>query len=364
MANNSKRNPLSFMTLNVRHDNHEHSQKTVFATPPIKQNPFDPQEFLGEQPWSIRKWKILDTILLFMPDESVLHQIQDLEALLGNDYQWVGVGREDGDKQGEMAAIFYKTEILTIEDWKTVWLSETPEKVASIGWDARHSRTATQVLFKKTQDETKFTVFNVHMDHVGVQAREESCKLILERARMVSSEGPVFLMGDFNSTRQESAYQVLVGHENQEETDTLSNLEELNNVCASAFVNKSGVPIRTAEGSITLPTHRVLRPGRVLENMKRQHDYFKDTRYELLTRLKSKGAPGTVSGPFGYRDTLTSFNAGDEDVSRAPLCIDFILVLHDPQTQLQVNHHAVLPNQFDDGLYLTDHRPVLAKISW
>ncbi|KAG1449420.1 hypothetical protein G6F56_008647 [Rhizopus delemar] len=109
MANNSKRNPLSFMTLNVRHDNHEHSQKTVFATPPIKQNPFDPQEFLGEQPWSIRKWKILDTILLFMPDESVLHQIQDLEALLGNDYQWVGVGREDGDKQGEMAAIFYKT---------------------------------------------------------------------------------------------------------------------------------------------------------------------------------------------------------------------------------------------------------------
>lgn len=88
MANNSKRNPLSFMTLNVRHDNHEHSQKTVFATPPIKQNPFDPQEFLGEQPWSIRKWKILDTILLFMPDVIGLQVKFFICILLLN---WLGI---------------------------------------------------------------------------------------------------------------------------------------------------------------------------------------------------------------------------------------------------------------------------------
>jgi hypothetical protein len=32
----------------------------------------------------------------------------DLEALLSEEYKWVGVGREDGDKEGEIAAIFYK----------------------------------------------------------------------------------------------------------------------------------------------------------------------------------------------------------------------------------------------------------------
>lgn len=40
--------------------------------------------------------------------EPVYHQLQDLEALIGDEYEWVGAGRNDGDKQGEFSAIFYK----------------------------------------------------------------------------------------------------------------------------------------------------------------------------------------------------------------------------------------------------------------
>ncbi|CEI96916.1 hypothetical protein RMCBS344292_11059 [Rhizopus microsporus] len=134
-TNNTQKKLISFITLNVRHDHHQNSTLSPFAAPPTKENPFDPKEFYGEQPWSIRKWK-----------ETVYHQILDLETLLGEEYKWVGVGREDGDKEGEISAIFYKSDVLSIESWKTVWLSETPENVGSIGWDARHSRTATQVL--------------------------------------------------------------------------------------------------------------------------------------------------------------------------------------------------------------------------
>jgi len=38
----------------------------------------------------------------------VLHQLQDIQALLDDEYQWVGVGRIDGEKDGEVSAVFYK----------------------------------------------------------------------------------------------------------------------------------------------------------------------------------------------------------------------------------------------------------------
>jgi len=59
---------INFMTFNVRHDHHGHSDTTAFATPPVRERPLEKEEFGGEQPWSIRKWKIVDTILLYSPD--------------------------------------------------------------------------------------------------------------------------------------------------------------------------------------------------------------------------------------------------------------------------------------------------------
>ncbi|CAO0797341.1 unnamed protein product [Mucor circinelloides] len=371
---------INFMTFNVRHDHHGHSDTTAFATPPVRERPLEKEEFGGEQPWSIRKWKIVDTILLYSPDilalqETVLHQLQDIQALLDDEYQWVGVGRIDGEKDGEVSAVFYKRDILTVEDWKTIWLSEQPEVAGSISWDARHPRTATQVTFKK--NDTVFTVFNTHMDHVGVQAREEGSKLILERAREASAKGAVILMGDLNSTEDDPAYLCLTNgkyKESKGSNDTLANLQELNQVCASAYSQKSGAPVRTQENHITLPTHRVIRPGQILANMhKRQEEqeqdekrpkYFLDAHYELTSRLASKGKPGTLSGPYGFRNTLTSFGEGSQDFDRAPIRIDFIMPLESNTAHVKVLQSAILCNQFDDGLYISDHRPVLAKLSW
>lgn len=59
---------VNFMTFNVRHDHHPHSIRTPFARPPQVDSPFDPSQLGSEQPWSIRKWKIVDTILLYSPD--------------------------------------------------------------------------------------------------------------------------------------------------------------------------------------------------------------------------------------------------------------------------------------------------------
>ncbi|KAG1309543.1 hypothetical protein G6F60_000637 [Rhizopus arrhizus] len=374
MANNTQKK-LSFMTLNIRHDHHPTSPTTPFAAPPIKENPFDSNDFLGEQPWTIRKWKVMDTILLYSPDiialqESVHHQLLDLEALLGDEYQWIGVGRDDGDKKGEFCAVFYKSEILAVESWKTIWLSETPEEIGSKSWDAKHCRIATQVLFKRANDDSIFTVFNAHLDHVGTIAREESSKLLLERARKATSNGPVVLMGDLNSTEDGTAYLTLTGSrykDIQGQNDTLANLQELNQTCASAAANRTGEPIRTAEGNITLPTHRVIRPGKILDNLQNKEKsdlYFADASHNLVTRLTSKGTLGTLSGPYGFRDTFTSFNEGDNEAKRAPIRIDFIMTLSNPDIKIVVHSYATLSNQFDDGLHFSDHRPVLSRISW
>lgn len=59
---------LNFMTLNIRHDHHVHSPTTPFSAPPVKEEPFNVSEFGQEQPWSVRKWKVMDTIILYSPD--------------------------------------------------------------------------------------------------------------------------------------------------------------------------------------------------------------------------------------------------------------------------------------------------------
>jgi endonuclease/exonuclease/phosphatase family metal-dependent hydrolase len=195
---------------------------------------------------------------------------------------------------------------------------------------------------------------------------------MLERAREASQLGAVFLLGDLNSTEEDPAYITLTGakYENAKgNNDTLANLQELNQTCALAYSSKTGEPLRTDENSIILPTHRVIRPGQILANMRKQQaqeeeeSYFVDASYELVTRLESKGAPGTLSGPYGFRDTFTSFGEGDE-FKRAPIRIDFIMALRCPFVQVKVLHFAVLSNEFDDGLIISDHRPVLARISW
>lgn len=210
------------------------------------------------------------------------------------------------------------------------------------------------------------------MDHKGTKAREESSKLLLERARAVHELGPVFLIGDLNSTDDDCAYMTLTNGKYKEtkgQNDTLANLHELNEVCAREYSGRTGMPVSVAESHMILPTHRVMRPGQIMANLKKQQEeksqnetfYFNDSQYELFSRLKAKGAPGTLSGPYGFRDTLTSFGRGD-DFDRAPIRIDFIMPLQGHSVKVLL--FAVLSNRFDDGLYISDHRPVLAKISW
>jgi endonuclease/exonuclease/phosphatase family metal-dependent hydrolase len=140
---------------------------------------------------------------LFGTQEGLSHQVKQMRDGLG--YEYLGVGRDDGAEKGEYTAILFDPKLYKLEDSGTFWLSPTPE-TPSKGWDAALNRICSWGRFKDQKDQ-EFYVFNVHYDHIGQQAREESSKLVVAKVKEINTKNlPVILMGDFNVTPDNPAY--------------------------------------------------------------------------------------------------------------------------------------------------------------
>ena len=156
-----------------------------------------------ENSWKIRRNKISQILVQYSPSiigiqEGLLNQVQYIDSSL-IDYDYVGVGRDDGKKKGEFCAIYFDTTRYVLLKNSTFWLSETPDTI-SVGWDAALERICTYGLFKDRITKEELLVFNTHFDHIGVVAREKSSELILKRINKINHQSlPVILMGDFNS---------------------------------------------------------------------------------------------------------------------------------------------------------------------
>ncbi len=155
-----------------------------------------------ENSWNNRKDDALALMSYYHPDyfgvqEAVPQQMIDIKTNL-KDYDFVGVGRDDGKNQGEYSAIFYDKSKLDVLKSGTFWLSETPEK-PSKGWDAAYNRVCTYAFFKIKKTGKQFLAMNLHFDHVGDVARVNSAKLILEKIKKLNPKNvPLTLTGDFN----------------------------------------------------------------------------------------------------------------------------------------------------------------------
>jgi len=143
---------------------------------------------------------------IFGTQEVLEEQLGDLLGTLP-DYEYIGVGREDGIHGGEHEAIFYDKKRLRLLDHGDFWLSETPDK-PGLGWDAACTRICTWGKFKDRVTHRKFYFFNLHMDHVGVVARREAAKLVVERIGQIAGTKPVVLTGDFNVDQNDEIYAI------------------------------------------------------------------------------------------------------------------------------------------------------------
>lgn len=163
--------------------------------------------------WNKRCQVICDQVNFMSPDifgaQEVLYgQLNDMLARLDG-YDYIGVGRDDGKRAGEYAAIFYKTDRLRLLDEGNFWLSETPDR-PGLGWDAACVRICTWGRFagQTATDDDAFYFFNLHMDHVGVTARREAAKLIVKKINEIAHDAPVIVTGDFNVDQNDEIYRI------------------------------------------------------------------------------------------------------------------------------------------------------------
>jgi len=135
---------------------------------------------------------------IFGFQEALIGQIEDIQNTLP-DYEWFGVGRDDGKKEGEFSPIFFnKTKFILLKKGN-FWLSENCEK-PGLGWDAACNRIVSWGKFQSKVTGKQFLVFNTHFDHRGNEARKNSAFLIRDKIKEISgNQGlPVILTGDFN----------------------------------------------------------------------------------------------------------------------------------------------------------------------
>lgn len=166
--------------------------------------------------WNFRKAKMVDLIQHYNPSflgiqEGLHNQVNYLSTNLPM-YNYIGVGRDDGKEKGEYCAIYYNNTNFKLINSNTFWLSTTPNKI-SVGWDASMERICTYGLFLHKKTKQYYWVFNAHFDHIGVEARKKSAKLIVEKIKSLNTKSyPVILMGDFNLVPTEEAITTITNY--------------------------------------------------------------------------------------------------------------------------------------------------------
>jgi endonuclease/exonuclease/phosphatase family metal-dependent hydrolase len=200
---------------------YSHSIRTIeYATPAgevklisynIRQSGLSDND--GEYKWENRREATANMIQKEAPSvfglqEALLDQIQYIEESFPQ-YTRIGVGRDDGQNEGEIMAIFYLKEYYERIDHGTFWLSERPDTVSK-GWDAQCNRTVTWVKLRETATNKEFYFFNTHFDHSGVIAREESAKLVVQKIEEIAGKDEIVIFGgDLNSAITDTIFNPL-----------------------------------------------------------------------------------------------------------------------------------------------------------
>jgi len=180
----------------------------------------------GEKPWQTRRPKLVGDLkanIQGSPDgficmqEVLNNQLRDIHSDLNAgssspEWNYIGVGRDDGKEKGEYSPIFYRPASWTLDLYKTVWLSPTPD-VPSKGWDAGSIRILTIGQFIHKATSRKVLAMCTHLDNAGSTSRLNSAKIITDRINLYTGVAnntkpyiPLILGGDFNSAPSQEAY--------------------------------------------------------------------------------------------------------------------------------------------------------------
>lgn len=165
---------------------------------------------VGDRHWNVRKRYVVERLIelnldVFGTQEGSLGQNEYLKGEL-KEFDYYGVGREDGISQGEFCAIFFRRERFQPIKSETFWLSLTPEK-PSKDFGSSLKRICSYVILKSKENGREFLVANAHLDHIFGVARENQMKVLIKK--LEKWKYPKIIMGDFNCGFNSKPYNLL-----------------------------------------------------------------------------------------------------------------------------------------------------------
>ena len=168
-----------------------------------------------ENQWKERIPRLTSYVLKTDPDlfgmqEVTPQQLADVKAYTSA-YGCLSAGRDNGSDAGESTPIFYRKDKYRLIDSGHFWLSKTPEK-PSIGWKAACLRIAQWALLEDIKSGRRLIYCNTHFDHISVEARKQSAKLLKDRLHQIAPDVPFILSADFNTNEKEETYPLLINH--------------------------------------------------------------------------------------------------------------------------------------------------------
>jgi endonuclease/exonuclease/phosphatase family metal-dependent hydrolase len=166
-----------------------------------------------------RRDRVIRVIRESMPDilgvQEARHlQIVDLQAAL-REFDFYGIGRDDGKTGGEYSGIFYDKNRFTRREAGSFWLSDTPEKPGTTFYKAENAvpRIASWLRLRDQRSRREIFVLNMHWDHIDVAARRQSARLVRERLADLADGLPTIVMGDLNAGENSAAVVALRGED-------------------------------------------------------------------------------------------------------------------------------------------------------
>lgn len=128
--------------------------------------------------------------------EALADQAEFVAQVLGEDYRWVGRGRDAGGG-GESCPLFYDAERLELLDWQQVALSNHATRPGSRSWGNVIPRIMVSATFVDRATAREFLAINTHFDHLSVQSRLRSAQAV---GHLVSTGNlPAVVTGDLNA---------------------------------------------------------------------------------------------------------------------------------------------------------------------
>jgi endonuclease/exonuclease/phosphatase family metal-dependent hydrolase len=216
----------------------------------------------GVNIWANRKEKVAEVISSNNVDIAGLQepwkdQIRDLKKLLP-EYEWFGWSRDNGKSKGEFVPVFYKKDKFAVVEKGIYWLSKTPEKIGSKGWDVKYPRIVVWARFIEKQSEKEFYLFNTHLG--GDTARFESAKLLRSKIDEMTNGLPVIVTGDFNSIPNSPPHETMInGNYKAELVDAFhSAIEKNDEIYTNYLFDGNDKDLKRIDYIFVSPTLKVL----------------------------------------------------------------------------------------------------------